>query len=201
MEHEPGGLLRDLDILGELDAGDALLVRRGQPDRHVPFLKPDLRVLEDRADLDREPLTARRALVGAPVGEVVDVGRAAVGAIRAVGPADRTQMVDAGLFVGNACKREKRLSNCWIIGPSSASRLLPSTLPAGSSTYIVPYQSLSCSPRPRWRITVTRANPAASRPRHSWSSCSRVRRRCATSPGGRRGWAGASSTARTSPRR
>lgn len=34
--HEPSRLLRDAQILGELGAGNALLVRRDQPDRQHP---------------------------------------------------------------------------------------------------------------------------------------------------------------------
>ena len=77
----------------------ALGVARHHPDRHEPLAERQLRVLEDRADLDGEPLAAVAALVGALIREVVNLGAAAVGAERAVLPADGPEMVDAYLLV------------------------------------------------------------------------------------------------------
>jgi hypothetical protein len=74
MQHEPRGFLGDADILGELGAGDALLVRRDEVDRHEPLVQPDLAVLEDRPDLDREPLAAVAALVRPVIREMIDLG-------------------------------------------------------------------------------------------------------------------------------
>lgn len=67
MQHEPSRLLRHVDIAGEGGACDALLVRRDEPDSHQPLLHRNLRILKDRADLDREPLAAVAALMSALV--------------------------------------------------------------------------------------------------------------------------------------
>jgi hypothetical protein len=99
MCHEPRGLLCHSDITGELRAGDALLVTGDQPDCDEPLFQRQLRVLEDRSDLDGEPLPAVAALVSLIVREMVDSGSAAVRAERTIGPADRAEMPDAGLLV------------------------------------------------------------------------------------------------------
>ena len=103
MQHEPRRLLRDLQILGERGAGDALRVVRDEPDRHKPLAEWQLGILKDRADLDREARLAVAALEGLAIREVIDAVALAVGAKLAVAPADRAQMVNAGLLV-----RERR---------------------------------------------------------------------------------------------
>lgn len=99
--HEPSGFLRHAKVFSELRAGDALLVRSDKPDREHPRTQRDFAVLKDRADLDGEPLATVAALVSAVVREVIDAGRFAVRAKRAVLPADRPEMVDCGLLVGD----------------------------------------------------------------------------------------------------
>lgn len=99
MQHEPRRLLRDLDILRQLRAGDALFVRRDKPNGDEPLPERNFRVLEDCSDLDRKPLAAVAALVSALVAEMVDLRRAAVRAIGASFPPDRPEMVDCRLFV------------------------------------------------------------------------------------------------------
>ena len=101
MKHEPGRLLRDADVLGELRASDPLLVRRDQPDGHHPLTHSNLAVFEDRADLNREALAAITALVGAVVREVIHPCAASERAEGAILPADRGKVIDCGLFVGN----------------------------------------------------------------------------------------------------
>lgn len=96
---EPRGLLRHADILGKLGAGDALLVRRDKPDGQHPRAQWDFAILKNRADLDGEELTAIAALVGAVVGEVVNLGGNAVRAEWAILPTDRSEVVDRGLFL------------------------------------------------------------------------------------------------------
>lgn len=99
MHHEPGRLLRDLEVLGELRGGNALLVAGDHPDRHEPLVQRQLRVLEDRPDLDGEPLAALAALMGAIVREVVHLRAAAVRAERAILPANGPEMINADLLV------------------------------------------------------------------------------------------------------
>lgn len=72
---------------------------RDQVDRHEPLVQPDLGILEDGPDLDRKPLAAVAALMRPVVGEVIDMGRSAMRAERAITPADRAEMIDAALLV------------------------------------------------------------------------------------------------------
>ena len=58
MRHEPGGLLRHADITRKLGAGDPFFVTRDQPNRDEPLAQWQFRILEDRSDLNREPLPA-----------------------------------------------------------------------------------------------------------------------------------------------
>lgn len=97
--HEPRGLLGHTEILSELGAGDALLVRRDKPDSEHPRTKWDLAILEDRPDLDREAPATPPALVGLLVREVINPVESTVWAERAMFPADRGEVIDGGLFV------------------------------------------------------------------------------------------------------
>ena len=72
---------------------------RDEPDGHEPLAERQLRVLEDRADLHREPRLALLALEGLAVAEMIDAIAAAVRAELAVAPADCAEMVNACLFV------------------------------------------------------------------------------------------------------
>jgi hypothetical protein len=99
MQHKPRRFLGDTDVLGELGAGDAILVRRDKPDRHEPFPHGDFRVLENRSHLDRKPLATVAAFVGALVREMVDFGGPAMGAKGPVFPPDGRKMVYGRLFV------------------------------------------------------------------------------------------------------
>src|SRR5437764_65345 len=56
-------------------------------------------MLKDGADLDRKPLPTVAAFVSPVVGEMIDAGGATMWAERAIAPADRTEMIDAGLLV------------------------------------------------------------------------------------------------------
>lgn len=99
MQDEPRGLLRDVQVLGQLRAGDTFLVARDQPDRHEPLAQREFRVRKNGADLDREPAFAVAALVRLPIREMIDASAAAVGAELAIAPADCPQVVDASLLV------------------------------------------------------------------------------------------------------
>lgn len=101
VKHEPCRLLGDLDIACELGAGDALLVRGDQPDRHEPLAERDFAILKDGPDLDRETLAAIAALVGLLVTEVIDFGRATMRAERAILPANSREVRDGRRFIGD----------------------------------------------------------------------------------------------------
>ena len=71
MQHEPSGLLRDRYVLGQLSAGDTLIVRGDQPDRHKPLLQADFAVLENCANLDGEALFAITTFVRRAIRKVI----------------------------------------------------------------------------------------------------------------------------------
>ena len=100
MQNEPSGLLSDFQVLGERRGGNALRVIGNQPNRHKPLAEREFRVFEDGPDLDRDPGLALATLERLAVAEMINLVAAAVRAKLAVTPPDRTQMVDAGLFVG-----------------------------------------------------------------------------------------------------
>jgi hypothetical protein len=100
MQNKPRGLLRDLQIFGECRAGDALRMIGDHPNRHVPLTQREFGVAEDRADFDRKASATVAALEVLAVGEVIDARAAAVRAELAVAPADRPQMIEASLFIG-----------------------------------------------------------------------------------------------------
>jgi hypothetical protein len=99
VRHEPSSLLSDADIASELGASDSFLVAGDQPDCDEPFAQRELRIFEDRSNLDRETLSAVAALMRLIIGEVVNLHSAAVRAERPVGPSDRAEMSDAALLV------------------------------------------------------------------------------------------------------
>ena len=100
VSHEPSRLLGDADILRQLRAGDPLLVRRDQPNRHEPLAQLDLAVFENGADLDAKRASGTRRTCESPIAEMINPRRAAQRAKRTVLPADRREMVDRRLFVG-----------------------------------------------------------------------------------------------------
>src|SRR3990167_3327267 len=107
VKDEPRALLRDLQILGERRAGDALRMIGDHPNRHVPLAERQFRVAENRTDLDREAGATVAALEVLAVGKMVDARAAAVGAKLAVPPADFPQMIEASLFVGEGVEEIK----------------------------------------------------------------------------------------------
>src|SRR4051794_6591141 len=136
VQHEPCGFLRDRDISCELRAGNTLLMRRDQVDRHEPLVQPDLGILEDRANLDRKPLPAVAAFMRPVIGKMVDFDRTAVRAERAVAPADRAEMINAGLLVREG--RDHLVQAGELLDrnrPSIAGTTYP-RFRSGSSTYI-----------------------------------------------------------------
>lgn len=108
MQDEPRRLLSDFQVFGERGRGDALGVVRDEPDRHEPLAQRQFRILEDRPDFDRKALAALAALERLAVAEMVDAVAGAIGAKLAVAPADRTQMIDAGLFVREGVHQVKK---------------------------------------------------------------------------------------------
>ena len=146
MRHEPRGLLRDADITSELSAGDPLFVAGDQPNRDEPLAKRQFRILKDRSDFDREALPAVRAFVRPAILEVIDADSAAVGAERAVGPADRPEMPDAGVLVreraGQIVKGVEVLQHRHL----QPTRGIYSLAADGSSSYINPQLKASGQP-------------------------------------------------------
>src|ERR1700730_578840 len=58
MEHEPRGLLRDFQVLGERHASNTLWMVGNHPNRHKPLAEGKFRVLKNCADLDRKSIPA-----------------------------------------------------------------------------------------------------------------------------------------------
>ena len=100
VKHEPSRLLRDAQVLRQLSAGNALLVRSDKPNRQHPRPQRDLAVLKNGADLYRKPLTTVTAFVGAVVTEMINAGRFAMGAKCTILPPDRCEMINCRLLVG-----------------------------------------------------------------------------------------------------
>lgn len=101
MQHEPSRLLRDADVASERGAGNTLLVRGQQPDRHKPLPQRNLAVFEDGADPDAEPLATLGTLVGPPVRERVDLATVTMRTEGARLPPDRGEVGDGRIFVGD----------------------------------------------------------------------------------------------------
>ena len=72
---------------------------RHHPNRQGPLAQRQLRILEDRPDLNGEALAAVATLVGPVVREVVNLRTAAVRAVSPILPADGPEMIDANLIV------------------------------------------------------------------------------------------------------
>ena len=105
MQDEPSRLLGDAQVRRQRGRSDALGVVRNHPDRGEPLGQRQLRVLKDRADLDRELTPAGVAFVlvrqDASAAHTLGLalfGTAAQGAKHAVAEADRRQVVDSRLL-------------------------------------------------------------------------------------------------------
>lgn len=105
VEHEPCGLLADLQVLGDLVAADAVLAIRDQPHGAQPFVQADSGVLEDGPDLDRELLFAVQAFPDqARFEEREPLGRT-LRANRPVRPAQLSHELDTHLGIGKVLHR------------------------------------------------------------------------------------------------
>ena len=97
-QHEPRGLLGDVEGAAEFVAGDAVLAVDEQPKRGKPLLERQRAVFEDGAHFERE-LGAGMVPVALPdrrVVQVLDLRRAGTGALDdAIRPADRDHCVVA----------------------------------------------------------------------------------------------------------
>ncbi len=101
-EHVPRGFLGDADVLGQLNAGDALNVAGVEPDRRKPLGQQlDRAIRENGPRDDAEYAPALSALVPPTVAVVVDLfAPAAVRAICAIGPSGFFKMLQAGFNGG-----------------------------------------------------------------------------------------------------
>ncbi len=100
MQGEPGGLLRDADLLGQLQAADALTGRHKQVHGIQPLVQRNVRTLKNRAGSDGEVLLALVAAVVAILAYRDALTDAADWADDAIRPEARFK-VDAGrLLIG-----------------------------------------------------------------------------------------------------
>jgi hypothetical protein len=99
--HEPGGLLRDAEIAGDLVGADAVLAVHDEPQGGQPLFQGDRAVLENSPDLGRELLLAALALPQPPGREEGSLGRLAAGAGHgAIRPAQLDHESQAGVGIG-----------------------------------------------------------------------------------------------------
>ncbi len=102
MEHVPSALLRYADGAHDLVAGNSIPAVDQHPESHHPFVETDGRVFHDGSDLDAElflaPPTLPAPLIRKP-DHVSDLAARSADNL-SIGPAERGQKVDAGLFVG-----------------------------------------------------------------------------------------------------
>lgn len=104
MQDEPGGLLCDAYLLGELQAADALAGRHEQIHGIDPFVQRDVRPLEDRAGPNGEIFFALVAAVVPALASSDAFADATDGALWAVRPEPRADSAS-----GNSLKSWKVL--------------------------------------------------------------------------------------------
>jgi hypothetical protein len=97
--HEPRRLLGDADMLGQLDAGNALAGGGNQVNGDEPLAERHFAGPEYRTGLDGEVLFAFGATIPLAVGERVNFLVAAVWAVFAVAKANPREIISAGLLV------------------------------------------------------------------------------------------------------
>ena len=123
VEHEPCGLLSDVQRAAEFVAADAVLAVGEQPECGQPLLKRQRRVLEHGSDLQGE-LGAGVIAVALPDSRVRQVGHAVGPAARAlddtIGPADGE---DRRVAVGVVREVQNRVSECCVAAHESTIRL------------------------------------------------------------------------------
>lgn len=91
-----------MQIAGKLGAGNALSVRRDQPDRGQPLSKRDFAVLEDRPDPDRKAPPAPGALKDQSTLEMIDRLMPAIGAELPKLPSDRREILYRRRLIRNS---------------------------------------------------------------------------------------------------
>lgn len=122
VQHEPRGLLRDVQVLGECGAGDALGVIGDEPDGGKPRLQRQFGILENGADADRKIDVALGTFEQGLFGKLVNLVMTAMGAVCSFLPANRLQMLDARLLVREGSEQvneafkmsHRRLPESWV---------------------------------------------------------------------------------------
>ena len=115
LEHVPGRLLRPVQLLGELQRGDALARHADLVHHEQPLPNGYLRRFHDRAHLARELLAAILAVVVALAGVVpIGVRTPAFRAESAVRPATRLEEPYGFVLVGDPAQKIQ-LSHCRVV--------------------------------------------------------------------------------------
>src|SRR5216684_3806745 len=137
MEHEPRGLLSDMEIARDFIATDSVLAIDYQPHRDQPLVKRERTILEDRADLDRELATVMglAAFPQAARGQEAHSLSAADWARNAIRPAEFSEQAERAVRIGEVADRfHQGLGPCdsFVHAPNliqecagESSRLLP----------------------------------------------------------------------------
>lgn len=105
MQNEPSGLLRDMDISGQLNGRNALLVAGDKVHRNEPLGKGNLRVLEDGSNEDGEILFAVRATEGTVLAGIAMMLTAEGANNIVLLPTGVTDGTDATLFGGEESRQ------------------------------------------------------------------------------------------------
>ena len=98
MQHEPCCFLGDIDITSKLAASNAYLVTGDQVDCHKPPLQLDFVIVKNSA-MTHTKLGDAIAAFMAIVGEGIDYDRTAMGTCNPIRPANRTEVVNAFVFI------------------------------------------------------------------------------------------------------
>lgn len=118
MEHEPCGLLTDIQIAGDFARAYSVLAITDQPDGGQPLSQRQRRVHEDRADLHAE-LSAIMFLAAFPaplISEKVNLVATAGRALSdAVWPAAGNHVSNTAIFIGEVADRVRQASRRGII--------------------------------------------------------------------------------------
>lgn len=188
MQHEPSGLLGDVQIARDFIATDSVLAIEYQRHGDEPLIKRERTILEDRTDLDRELATVMglAALPQAARRQETYFLAAADRARDAIGPAQFTEQAERAVRVGKVTDRfHQGMGPCdsFVRAPNltrrESSRLLPKAGLAdflsdnllwfiGTISLIVSLVKRGCRPLPRWQKTYVRLAILVMPPSEIW---------------------------------
>jgi len=107
MEHEPRGLLGDIQVAGDFVAANPIFAIDYEPHGHKPLIERERTVLEDRTNLDRElpPIVFLAAFPESPCFQEADFFGAASRTANTVRPTGSHQQRQCAVTVGEITNR------------------------------------------------------------------------------------------------